>query len=130
MIGELESLEAPKASENERAVVVAMPSHLPVARIFLHRLWKGNECWILLSNEKGHVLGLLANGMTDKLGEFLDQLELQSSATRCAMTEQLFGVGYAVITYSAAQWLTREVRCVLDMRPHVHGLLSGKAVVS
>lgn len=123
MISTFEGMGAGVAPCNDKPVAVALPRHLPVDRIFLHRLHKGEERWVLLSNEAGQLLGILANGLSLQLGEFIDRADWPGGATRCAYTENLFNVGYAMITYSAAQWLTREVRTVLDMRPHVRQML-------
>ena len=130
MITELETIGAALSPvKKESAVCVQLPSHLPVQRIFLHRLWKGGECWIVLSSEAGDVLGVLASGITLKLGEFVARVKFAGGATRCAYTENLFDVGFAMVTYSAAQWLTREIRTVLDLRSKVSAMLAGKEAV-
>lgn len=105
-------------------VAVDLPAHLPVDRIFLHQLFQGDECWVFISDGNGSLIGLLASRHSEKLSGLLKRTKFAGPATRCAYTENLFAVGYAIITYSAAQWLTREVRTVLNMRPHVRDLLA------
>jgi hypothetical protein len=105
---------------------VALPSHLPVPELLLHPMQIGALPFVMVTDADNALLALLAPDLSLRLSSVIERAQFAGNATQCSTLSGMLGCGYAMATYQAAKWLTREVRLVLDMRPHVKAMLEGE----
>jgi len=112
----LETMEVPLS--------VAVPSQLPVGELRIWKMRQGAEPFAMLVDGENRLLALCANRLTDGLDGVLARCEFCGPASASSPVAAMLGVGYVVIGHRAAEWLTREMRLVLDLRPKLKAALA------
>lgn len=105
-------------------VSVKVPKGLPVEELRLHRMEQGGEVFVLVTDRSNALFAVLCNRLSKRLAGVLERADFLGPATQCSALEGMLQCGYAMASYESAAWLTREVRLVLDMRPHVRAMLN------
>lgn len=118
MICNLESLGAREASASYGTI------RRPVQkRVKLHRIQRGSDVIGILADERNRPLAVVANGLSDGLRKLLDRFDFNGPAGQCSALQICLGAGYVYSGYHAADWLTKEARMLMELRPHVEALL-------
>lgn len=122
MINDLESMGARSAGdpvETKRAQ----------KRLKVYQLHMGDERFGLLVDERNQLLAVVANRLSDKLEKVLDRVRFEGGSTQCVALQICLGAGYVMASYTAAEWLCKEGRALVNVKRHVANvLMEGVAV--
>lgn len=115
MICNLESIGAriagdPVATKKKRTVKV-------------YQLHLGDERIGVLADDSCRVLAVVANRLTPELHAFLDRVDFGEGSTQCVTLQICLGADYVMASYTAAEWLCKEGRALLNVKRHVANVL-------
>ena len=94
----------------------------------VHQLHLGDERVGLLTDQGNQLLAVLANGLSPRVGRLLERMDFGGRASQCATLEYCLDVGYVMASYEAAEWLAKEGRLLLELRPWVANVLRMESV--
>ena len=97
-------------------------------RVRVLRLQQGVEVYALLVDERSRLLLIAANRLTENLEELVKRATFGEggSASQCSVLQACLKAGYVAAGYSAAEWLTKEGRLLIELRPLVASVLNVK----
>ena len=89
------------------------------------RIQQGAEVYALLVDGQNRLLLVAAIRLTDALEELVNRATFGEGggASRCSVLETCLAAGYVIAGYSAAEWLTKEARLLIELRPLVASVL-------
>ena len=122
MINDLESLGACAAGDP----VETKRAH---KRLKLYQLHLGDERFGLLVDEQNQLMAVVANRLTPNLDKVLDRVRFEGGSTQSVALQICLGAGFVMASYTAAEWLAKEGRALVNVKRHVANvLMEGSAV--
>lgn len=113
---------------SEQPLAIAAPEQLPTRSVKVFRLERGADVFALLADDQCKPLGILAAGVTPGLARLIDEIQFLDRASGSDIMADLLDVGFCMLTHSAAAWISREARLIMDLRPMVRKALEGESL--